>query len=132
MRKYLLFLFVMALSSCNIDIDSEFFNSAGLSLQVDGRTVLTYEPATWQCSFNRDRGIFRVHTDTMSDYWVVELDRIPASVGQKVRGNIGWTDKSDVVSKEGLTFSVEKMQEDGMLWLWCRREKIAVVVQILE
>ena len=119
-------------SSCQGKVDPAFVSSSDISLRVKDETVLTYDPLTWQASFNREKCEWGMHTDNMSDYWRVHLASVPTSEGQKARGSIEWTDNSSVNSRSDVTFTVEKTDRSGHLWLWCRKERIGVVVQTLD
>ena len=67
----------------------------------------------------------------MSDYYCVKLDYVPTENGQKVKGELKWTSKSEIISKKGLSLTVEKTDRSGRLWLWCRKESIGVIIQTL-
>ncbi len=123
---------VIFMTSCQGKVDPEFVQSTTTGLQVKEDVVFEYDPLTWQTSFNREKCEYRVHTDNMSDYYVLALDLVPTATGQKAKGNLTWTSHSSLVSKKGLTFSVEKMDRSGKIWLWCRKEGIGVTVQTLD
>ena len=122
----------MLLSGCQGKTDPEFVSSTTVGLQVKGQVIFEYDPLTWQTAFNREKCLFRVHTDNMSDYYTLDLNLVPTAAGQKAKGDIEWTSKSSVLSRNGLTFTVEKMDRSGKIWLWCRKEQIGAVVQILD
>ena len=111
--------------------DPEFLATDSFELEVKGNQVFTYDAYTCQTAFNRARKEFRVHTDTMSDYYCLTLESIPSKTGEKVKGDITWTGKSDVVTRKGLSFTVKKVERNQMMWLWCRKEGIGVVIQVL-
>lgn len=118
------------LCSCNkVKVDQDFLDSDDLSLVVDGRTVHSYDPLTWQVSYNRDRREFRVFSDTMSDYYMLSCSELPTEVGQEIQCSLKWSGSS-IVTKSGLKFRVEKISQ-GKIWLWCRKSKIAVSVMSL-
>lgn len=134
MRKYLLILFAcLALAGCQGGgkVEPEFLNSSDICLRVNGSAVFTYSPLTCQLAFNRRNCEFRVHTDTMSDYYCVTLDAIPSAVDQKIDGTVCWTNSSSIIHKD-CTFRVEKISADGCVWLWNRKDKIGAIVKILD
>lgn len=122
----------LLLSGCQGKVDPEFINSSTIGLQVKESVVFEYNPLTWQSSFNREKCEFRSHTDNMSDYYCLSLNMVPTGVGQKAKGDIEWTAKSNIASKTGLTFTVERMDRSGRLWLWCKKERIGVTIQALD
>ena len=125
-------IFGILLVSCQGKVDPEFIGTQDFGLQVKDVKVFTYDALTWQTAFNREKREFRVHTDNMSDYYCVTLNTVPSSEGQKVKGSIVWTSSSDVITKSGLNFSVEKIDRAGRIWLWCKKERIGAVIQALD
>lgn len=123
---------ILTLDGCQGKVDPTFVDSSEICLRVKDEKVMTYDHLTWQASFNREKCEFGMHTDNMSDYWRVRLNLVPTAEGQKTKGDIIWTSQSSVNEKEGLTFTVEKADRSGHLWLWCRKERIGVVVQVLD
>lgn len=125
-------LLLTIMTGCQGKVDPEFIGSTTVGLQVKGEVVFEYDPLTWQTAFNRDKMEFRVHTDNMSDYYILSLNLVPTAVGQKAKGDIVWTSRSSIVSRKGISFTVEKMDRSGKLWLWCRKEQIGATVQVLD
>ena len=123
----------LILSSCTGGkADPDFIATTDCNLRVKGEVVFKYTPNTCQTAFNRRNCEFRVHTDNMSDYYCVVLNLVPTAEGQKAKGSITWTNRSDVVTCKDLTFHVKKADRGGRLWLWCRKEQIGVVIHVLE
>lgn len=125
-------LLLTIMTGCQGKVDPEFIGSTTVGLQVKDEVVFEYDPLTWQTAFNRDKMEFRVHTDNMSDYYILSLNLVPTAVGQKAKGDIVWTSRSSIVSRKGISFTVEKMDRSGKLWLWCRKEQIGATVQVLD
>jgi hypothetical protein len=123
----------LILSSCSgSKIDPEFAATTDCNLRVKDEVVFKYDPLTCQSAFNREKREFRAHTDNMSDYYCVTLNAVPTAEGQKVKGSIVWTSRSSVDSRGGLNFVVEKTDRSGRMWLWCRKERIGVVINVLD
>ena len=112
-------------------VEPEFLSSEDICLRVKGTVIFSYNPLTCQLAFNRHDCEFRVHTDTMSDYYCVTLDAIPSAVDQKIDGTLSWTSSSSIIHKD-LSFQVEKISSDGCVWLWNRKDKIGAVIKILD
>lgn len=51
--------------------DAAFLEQDCLALEVKGAREVLYQPETWQLGFSRENKQFRVHNDTMSEYYVV-------------------------------------------------------------
>jgi len=121
------------LSSCSgSKVDPEFVATTDFSLKVKDETVFRYDPLTCQVAFNREKREFRVHTDNMSDYYCVTLRSVPTAEDQKVKGSVTWTSRSDINTRSDLAFVVRKVDRTGRMWLWCRKERIGAVIQVLD
>ncbi len=125
---------VLAIALCGCQkesVDPEFLSNGNLCLMEKGRTVHSSDPLTWQTSFNRARKEFRVHTDNMSDYYILKCSTVPESEGQSIKGSLQWSGNT-IVNRRNLDFRVEKMDSEGRVWLWCGKSKIAVSVVMSE
>ena len=120
----------LVLSSCTGGkADPDFIATSDCNLRVKGEVVFKYDPLTCQTAFNRRNCEFRVHTDNMSDFFIVRLSEMPSSENQILDGTAQWTTGDDLHNKK-TSFSVLKMDGDR-IWLWSAESSIAVVVQIL-
>jgi len=109
----------------------DFSNFNEIGLMQKGNEVFVYDPLVHQMGFNRGQGQFRVHTDNMSDYVVVDLESIPSEIGQEVEGTLIWTTSSDIFTKRNITLETIKIEGDK-IWLWHSQSQIGVVVRVLE
>lgn len=123
-------LLAVLLSSCRHDEpDPMFISTSDLCLQVDGRIIHRYVPETWQIGFSRDKVQFRVHSDNMSDYYILTCTEMPEKEGQKVSGQLKWSTASGVISRPKLDLKVEKTDPStGQVWLWDYKKKIGISV----
>lgn len=116
--------------SCN-KLEEDFLAGENLSLRIKGKTVQEYSPENCQIGFYEYKKQFRVHNDTMSDYYILTCSSLPTSVGQRVHGDLKWSTYSSVSSKKGIEFKVEKIDDIGNIWLWSNNAGIAVSVRRL-
>lgn len=134
MRKFALILLLAAtgiLAGCRHDDVSEAFSLDGtVRIEYDGAIAFQYNPVTCQQFFNRDTGTFRAGTDTMSDYFSVTLAEIPSTHGDVVRGDIRWTTSSGMSDIRNVTLKVIRLEGDT-IWLWSAKERISLVVRML-
>lgn len=134
MKRYAFILITVLLlaSSCNGTHEiTNFSNTDAVRLEVAGITQFYYDPLTCQMAFNRERGEFRVHTDSMSDYFLVKLSEIPTETGQEVTGDITWTTVNDLMTRQNITLILINSQGDK-LWFWNANYRIGAEVRILE
>lgn len=101
-----------------------------IRMEIKGYTTFRYKPLSCQLAFNKEECEFRVHSDNMSDFYVLRLDEMPENEGQSVNGTVSWTTGDDLHSKK-TAFEAVKL-EGGKIWLWSASTRIALVVQTLE
>ena len=122
----------LLLGSCKESPDlTEFSETDLVRMEVDGSAVLVYDANTCQMAFNRERGEFRVHTDTMSDYFTLKVSEIPTDLGQEVSADLSWTTSTDVRERKNVTLLLVNIQGDR-LWLWDAAGKTGLEVRVLE
>ena len=123
---------LLVVNSCRCNkLDEDFIRSEKLSLRVKGKKLHEYEPNNWQIGFNEDKKQFRIHNDTMSEYYILNCSSLPEKEGQTLRGDLKWSTSSSVASRKGVEFKVEKKDDAGNIWLWSKKSGIAVSVRRL-
>jgi hypothetical protein len=123
---------VLSAAGCNRDgFNKSDLEITDVCLRVKGEEVFAYIPYATQMSLNRGRKEFRAGTDTMSDYFLLKMSELPREHGQVFTGTLQWTTADDIVTRTGLSFKVEKVGDDGTVWLWCAAQKITVVMKML-
>lgn len=127
----LFFITIFAISCTRYDVEEVLLEKEEISLSWKGTLKMKYDENTWQTAFNRDRNEFRVHDDNMSDWFKVTCRRPVTSKGQEVTADIEWTEQSSIRKRNGLTLTVERMEDDGRIWLWNKSEGLAIVVKML-
>ena len=131
-RTVLILLAILTLLSCNDRQDEPAFLAFDqVRLEMSGKEVFVYDPATCQLSFNRTAGEFRAGTDNMSDYFVVKFHRVPAHLNEEVDADFTWTTERSVERKKNITLKVMKLEGD-VLWLWGSSSRTALIVRILD
>ena len=127
---------IMALGLCltgcgRYDIEEILLQRDDLSLTIKGEDVISYRPETFQIGHNAQRNEFRVFDDELGNWFVLTCEERPSSTGQVVKADLKWTGTSTTKSRKGLSFSVEKTDSKGNVWLWCEEHAIGVVVREL-
>ena len=134
MRKILYFvaacLAFAALVSCeeNQGMAPYILDSNDFTLEVKGRVVQNFNKSECQLTLNADRKEFRVGDDKMAEYYILQCNKVPAAKGETLNVNLSWTMSGSVQSREGLRFSVEKIGDDGRIWLWDAKDGIAAII----
>lgn len=123
----------LCLTACSEEVlDPAFIANPDIRMEIEGRTVFKYDPITCQQSFNADKRRFIVHTDSMTDYYIVTLSDLPSEEGRTINGDVSWTTlSSGTQTKKNIAFKVAKL-EGNKVWLWNARNRIQLTVSILE
>ena len=111
--------------------DKEFLENDSICLQVNGKTIITFDEDNYQISSNRERKVFRVMDDNMGNYYQISCSDIPYSEGQDIKADLKWATGSSVSTRDGLQFKVEKVAPGGKVWMWCKSRKIGISVQVV-
>lgn len=134
MKKILILaLAALALCSCGNERDiPRFIEDDTIRLEVSGSTVFKYDANSCQLAFNREKALFRVHTDNMSDYFIADLDRIPVEVDQEVTATLSWTTDSNVTTRKNIALKTVMIEGDK-IWLWSGSGgQFALVIRVLD
>lgn len=122
------------LCSCNPSrhFDKDYLDESDVAVIVDNIKSFQYSSQTCQMAFNRERKEFRAFKDDMSDYFVVDFSSLPKSKGQKIPGcSVSWTTSDDLKTLNNVSFKVEDINSEGMVWLWDADDKLVVILQLL-
>ena len=131
-HRILILAALLALAGCRENIDlPAFAGRDDIRLESGGVTMFCYDSLTCQLGFNRESRTFRVHTDSMTDFFEVTLSALPSGEGDKVEGDITWTTKRDISTIKNVALQTIRAEGDR-IWLWNEDEDIALVVRFLD
>lgn len=102
-----------------------------ISLTVKGELQMTYDQKTCQIGYNDGTHEFRLINDKLTDWVIFRSDATPTNVGQKVNAYLEYTLNKDTKTMDELTFTVEKTDSDGQVWLWNQDRKIGIIIKTL-
>ena len=132
MKKIMIFLLLAAMTSCSLyDIDEVLLQRDEISMTMKGVEQFVYDPVTCQMSHNATTNEYRMFNDKLSDWLIVKCYERPSNEGQDITADVTWTASSSPKSIRGLTFSIEKMDASGTVWMWCRQKSIGIVIKNL-
>ena len=108
----------------------EFLTDSTLRMEVGKQEILTYNPITCQTALNLHRCEFRMHTDNMSEYFIIRFSSMPSEEGESVTvESLVWTNPSGTdQTRKNITLEVVKREGD-IAWLWNSRESIRMTVR---
>ena len=133
MKKLILLVSLAVLAACSPKetVDEVFVQSTDIQLRIDGVTLHTYQPLTWQLGSNRSRRQFRVMKDDGTASYTLTCSAMPAQLDQTLEADLEWTSGSSVKNESGLSMKVVKTDAEGTVWLWCNDKKIGVSIRTL-
>ena len=129
----LLLFFVILLCGCHrsFEMDPGFIESDGITLTSGGKTLLSYDPLTWQMGYSATRQEFQAFSDDMSSFFILSCKTLPSTEGESITASLEWKAGDGLKKKTGLKFSVKRIADDGRIWLWNASDGIGVVVRLL-
>ncbi len=127
---YILLLIGALLCSCTENtFTPEFLTDNTIRMEIGKKNIFTYSSTKCQYAYNTARCEFRAHTDNMSDYFMLKLDRIPTAQGEEVNASyIEWIEKNGTDRlKKNVTLKVVQLEGDN-IWLWSSKENIKLSI----
>ena len=132
LRTILPALLLTLLVSCrNETLPGQFLSDDTVRLEISGATVFLFDEDGCQLSFNEKRKTFRAFTDTMLDYFEIQLDAIPDKVGDRTNATVIWSTENGERTKENITLEARGIRGD-VIWLCDPGRHTAAVVRVLE
>lgn len=136
MRKphiIIILLTVLSMTSCvrGHGPDKQFLENENITLTIGGREKIRFCPDTWQLSYNEYNKQFRANNDTMSEFFILTCSDIPVRPGQSIKCSLKYTDGGIAVYKTGMQFEVQKLDDEGRVWLWCKKRSTGITAKIL-
>ncbi len=102
-------------------------------LIVNSQTIMQYDSGIHQMAWHEGKRQFRLMNDTLSDYFVVTLGKMPETMGETVPVELVYTTttRTTTVSDNFYASKISNTSSGTMYWLWNSHEKIGVVIQEL-
>ena len=110
---------------------SSFVRDDTVRLEIDGVRVFSYDESLCQMALNAARGEFRVHDDTMSEFFIITMDKLPQAAGDRVNASILWTESGYERDKQNVTLVARSIRGD-VIWLCDDSQRNAAVIRMLE
>jgi len=131
----LLLLTALILGSCLQDsgFDEKLLETLDSpSLVVKGKTVFRYDDRSCQESWSPVSRTYRAGTDTMSDWFEIQMSAVPSENEMDIEANLSWTGRDNQQSLSHQHFELRATDDRGLVWLWCKRQQITVVIRLID
>lgn len=122
--------FIFILCGCaDYDINEVLLSKTDVSLSLRGAVIYTFNPNKGQYAYRPEINEYRVMDDDMESWFVFRSDIRPNTEKATVKADMQWATKTSISKVKDAAFTVEKVGDDGLVWLWCESEKIGLVIK---
>lgn len=124
---------LLAAVSCTTtqELNEELLQRSEISMTWKSEVQLSYNPLTYQLGHNEARNEYRVYDDLLGNWLVVKCSAKPSYEGQTLTADVTWTTSNNIKRGNDLEFTVQKMDDSGMIWMWNNSSKIGLVIKNL-
>ena len=132
MKKLIILLTTAVLAAgCEfVVVSNEFLLSQEeISLSWKNAVQIIYDPAGYQLGYNDKNIEYRVYDDKIANWFTLKCSEKPISEGQTIMADVEWTGSKGTKTFTGLEFKVEKISEDGLVWLSNSTNSIGIVIK---
>lgn len=103
-----------------------FLQKSVIGSYKDGHEYIVFDPNIHQIALNPKRHTFRIQNDRQDEYFHIEMDSYPRSLGVNIISS--FVLKRGGENKE-YSFVLECSKiEDGKLWLWSKENKLGIII----
>ena len=129
-RFSVIFIALLLAFGCNtMNFRENLMMQGDISLSYRGTVQVSYEPQRYQLGWNDHRNEYRVCADNLAHWFTIRCSERPSSEGQTFKADIAWTGGKNTRSFQALSFTVEKADDSGRIWLWNESERIGVIIK---
>lgn len=136
MKKYLNIIAaaasVLLAVSCNrYDIDEILLQRNDISMTMKGEVIFAFDPATCQLGHSVNADEYRAYDEKLAQWFILKCSQSPTTEGQEVAADLSWAGVNSTKSHKNLSFTVQKTDSNGLIWLWEDSQKIGIVIKDL-
>lgn len=132
MKKLIILLTVAVLAGgCEYMVVSNEFllSQEEISLSWKNAVQIKYDQASYQIGFNDKNIEYRVYDDKIANWFSLRCSEKPTAENQSITADVEWTGSKSTKTFTGLEFKVEKISEDGLVWLSNATNSIGIVIK---
>ena len=124
---------VMVLTGCIEEKAMDtLLSESEICLDWKGDRQITYDSKDYQLAFNDKINEYRVYDDRLANWFTVRCSEKPCSEGQRLTADVSWTGKKSTKSYTARTFKVEKVDENGLVWLLSESDRIGIIIKNIQ
>lgn len=134
--KRLIILLTMAVLTVGCEflvVSNEFLLSQEeVSLSWKNAVQIKYDSASYQMGYNDKNFEYRIYDDKIANWFTIRCSEKPISEGQTIMADVQWTGSKSTMTFTELEFKVEKVGEDGLVWLSNTTNSIGIVIKNIQ
>ena len=129
-RFFILLILAVLVTGCEYIVSNEFLlMQEEISLSWKNAVQIKYDEAGYQICFN-DRDLeYRVYDDKIANWFTIRCSEKPEVADQVITADVEWTGSRSTKSFTELEFTVEKVSEEGLVWLHNTSNNIGIVIK---
>lgn len=120
---------LLIMAGCTPYNPSEALLQQEISLTWKGTVQVIYDHDSYQLGYSSGRNEYRVYDDRLAYWFTLRCSERPVEEDQRITADVSWTGKSRTMTLKGIDMTVEKINEDGLVWLWSQKERISIVIK---
>ena len=129
-RLIIILALICTLAGCTPDFkENSLMEQNEISLIWKGSIQVSFDEAKGQLAYNSLRHEYRVYDDKLADWFTVRCSEEPAEEGQELSADVSWTGERNHKSFNGLPFTVKRISQEGLIWLWNESNKIGIIIK---
>lgn len=130
MKRHMIIFAALALAGCSgVDINEVLLSSNEISVSLKGKVQYTFSPDKGQAAFDKESNLYRYLDDDLGSWFEIRCHTRPAIEGEEIKADVEWATKTSFMDETGMSFTVKKTDENGMIWLWNDSEDIGIIVK---
>ena len=132
MKKLIILLTVAVLAGgCEYMVVSNEFllSQEEISLSWKNAVQIKYNQVSYQMGYSDKNIEYRVYDDKIANWFTLRCSEKPTSENQSIMADVEWTGSKGTKTFTGLEFKVEKISEDGLVWLSNSTNSIGIVIK---
>lgn len=130
MKRYMIIFAALALAGCSgVDINEVLLDSDEISVSLKGKVQYTFNPDKGQAAFDRESHLYRYLDDDLGSWFEIRCHTRPTVEGEDIKADVEWATRTSFLDEKDMTFTVEKTDENGMIWLWNDSDNIGIIIK---
>ena len=133
--KKVLYIILSALLLCGCEPENEvniILERSEVSLTWKGVIQVDFDQKSGQLAYNDKTNEYRVYDDKLASWFTLRCSEKPTTEGQELSADVNWTGDKSPMAYEGLSFTVKKVSDKDLVWLWNTENRIGIIIKNIQ